>query len=182
MTALMLGTPLAVSFAFFPAFARAASTAPQSTQSDASSCLQPPQNVDLITLSDATLQSYGLPPHAMINENPTFWAQNLAHAKHRTCSIGSSKVKTKYSHHFIPSKTSSLHPNWSSSQVWADNEATAGRGTYRAATIEFNVPYISLSNPNAAVSVWAGVGGDPNYAGNGRLLEIIVCPYLWKSE
>jgi hypothetical protein len=84
--------------------------------------------------------------------------------------VGSNQAKTKYSHHFIPGKISSIHPDWSSSQNWADNEATAGRGTYRAATIEFNVPYISLSNPNAAVSVWAGVGGDQNYAGNGWVL------------
>ncbi len=126
-------------------------------------CLQPPQNVDLTTLSDAALASYGLPSHAVIRANPAFWLVALAHAKHRTCGVNKRLSRRTT----LPRHTSSDIKHITNDPNWADNEATGSRGTYRAATLTFNVPTLAPNQPSNAVdSTWTGVGGDSTYGGS----------------
>lgn len=165
--ALVLSSLLATSFGSFSTFALTVHASSKGVQSTGTTCLQPPQNVDLTSLSDAALASYGLPSHAVIHASPAFWSVALAHAKHRTCGYGkSSRGRSSF-----PRSTSSGGKHLINSANWADNEATGSRGTYRAATLTFNVPTLASSNPSNAVdSVWTGVGGDPTYAGSNAVL------------
>jgi hypothetical protein len=64
-----------------------------------SHCLQPPHNVDLMTLSDQALRSYGLPTHATLNHNPQQWEKVLAHAKKRICGSFPSKINITHNLH-----------------------------------------------------------------------------------
>ncbi len=129
-------------------------------------CLQPPHNVDLTSLSDATLKAYGLPTHATINTNPKLWLKVLAHAQNRTC--GSTPNQFKRTHGIRPYRTNASEHE---SGNWSGNAANAARGTYRYADITFNVPSISFSNSSAQVSIWAGVGGDASFSGNPVLVQ-----------
>lgn len=123
-------------------------------------CAQPPQNIDLMTLSDAELQFYGLPTHQTLDRNPQHGSQILSYAKHRTC--GTSPGKIHHQKHLKP------HTEYNSDN-WAGNEDTASRGTYRQAEVTFTVPNsapgesqnmgIGASADDDA-SFWAGVGGD----------------------
>ena len=70
------------------------------------------------------------------------------------------------SHAVTPHVVGSRDKLLTNNNIWADNEATGARGTYRAATVEFNVPYLSLSNSSADVAMWTGVGGDGNIVGS----------------
>ena len=92
-------------------------------------CLQPPQNIDLMTLTDAQLDLYGLPAHSILNRDPKQWSARLTHAKHRTC--GSYPDPLKRTHHF-PSHRSST-PNVSCfncpSTNWAGNVAIGANCT-----------------------------------------------------
>lgn len=165
--ALVLSSLLATSFDSLSAFALTVHSSSKSVQSTGTTCLQPPQNVDLTTLSDAALASYGLPSQAVIKASPAFWSVALAHAKHRTCGISKSSRRRTSS----PRLTSSGRKHLINSSNWADNEATGSRGTYRAATLTFNVPTLASNNPSNAVdSVWTGVGGDTNYGGSSVVL------------
>ncbi|GCF09111.1 G1 family glutamic endopeptidase [Dictyobacter arantiisoli] len=118
-----------------------------------------------MTLSDTELLSYGLPTHNEIKGELTFWTKALAHAKHRTCGTSISRIKTKTQIH-PPKKVE----NWLRSNNWSGNEATGNRATYRVAYVEFNVPTIATNDLHAAVSVWAGVGGDYSFGGSNAVL------------
>jgi len=85
--ALVLSSLLVTSVDSFSAFALTVHASSKSVQSTGTTCLQPPQNVDLTSLSDAALASYGLPSHAVIHASPAFWSFALAHGKHRTCGV-----------------------------------------------------------------------------------------------
>jgi hypothetical protein len=160
----MFGSLLATCFTPFPALALTTTSMHVSAQSTL--CLQPPQQTNLLTLSDAELASYGLPSHAVISESPAFWSTALAHAHHRTCSTGPSSIKKHGASPHVTSHDKLLINN----NVWADNEAVGSRGTYRAATVEFTVPTLSLSNSSADVAIWTGVGGDNNRDGGSGVL------------
>lgn len=145
--------------------------AARSQQSAVAPCLQPPQNVNLITLSDAQLQLYGLPNHATFNENPRLWTRILAHAKYHSCTPAvdgnrGPSVKRAIPHTVGCTQPGEMCPN----PNWAGNEAVGSRGTYKEADTEFYVPSISTSVVGSRVSLWAGVGGDPNFAGNSWVL------------
>lgn len=115
-----------------------------------SSCLQPPSNVNLLTLSDQTLASYGLPSHAIMDMSLSQWERVLTHAKQHTCGSFPGKLH----------RSSPIPYSGGGSSNWAGNLASGSRGTYREASADFNVPSISFSNSSAAAVNWAGVGGD----------------------
>lgn len=124
-------------------------------------CLQPPQNIDLMTLTDAQLDSYGLPTHSILDRNPKQWSARLAHAKHRTC--GSYPDPLKRTHHFPSHQSNSPNSCFGCPSVnWAGNVDTGARGTYRDGSVTVTVPNINgaLSNSNSDGSYWVGVGGD----------------------
>lgn len=112
-------------------------------------CIQPPQNINMMTLSDAQLSLYGLPSRSTLESNPAFWTVQLAYYKHRTCETGPSLLNHG---RLNPDVTASPSSNW------AGNDAYGSRGTYRAASVAFRVPGVSGSNGSVS-SFWAGVGG-----------------------
>jgi len=140
-----------------------AASPPLSEGAANSSCLQPPSNANPLSMSDAQLDSYGWPDHATINENSQKWLDLLSHARHHYCDFTSiSPVSTLSS----PNTASCPQPGSEcNSSLWSGNEAQGSRGTYREASVEFNVPSIPTSPTNALVAIWAGVGGDPAIAG-----------------
>jgi hypothetical protein len=160
-----------VSFGFsFVGTIEASPVSAHTSAMKASPCLQPPQNVDLTTLSDQALLSYGLPDHATINLNPQQWEKVLTHAKKRICGSFPSKFKI----------THNVHPDTGYSAAnWAGNVANGSRGTYRAASVEFNVPYISFNNSNAEVGIWAGVGG---VVSSYELVQAGIYTYIYKGN
>jgi hypothetical protein len=162
--------------AILPSYASAASRVTYSHRLAQNSlhttCLQPPKHVDLMKLSDAQLQAYGLPTHSMIEAQPKTWERLFSHAPHRTCG-SSPDIK-----HSIPKLTipRAIHcggtpgdmcPN----STWAGNQDVGSRGTYREAEAEFTVPGIPTSPSNAYVLVWAGVGGSDFVTKNSVLVQ-----------
>lgn len=130
-------------------------------------CLQPPQNVDLMTLSDVQLSLYGLPLRATLDQQPALWEARLSHAKHRAC--GSSPDPN----HFSASPTTTHAPNVTNQTDphWADNEAYGSRATYKQAGVDFNVPTVTNIHANHYVVVWAGVGGDATVTSPTELVQ-----------
>ena len=124
-------------------------------QYGAQQCVQPPQTIDLMTLSDAQLSLYGLPLHAILDTNPTLWESKLAHARHRTC--GTSPEPDQVSE--------------GASSNWAGNVADSGRGTFKVAEVDFRVPSIPTIASSQRVSIWAGVGGDSNHTSPVKLVQ-----------
>lgn len=128
-------------------------------------CPQPPQNVNLMTLSDAQLDLYGLPTHSMINRNPQVWTSVLAHATHRTCGSYPDPLKRSHrpvnAHHFVPA----ISCSGCYSKNWSGNVDYGQRGTYRDGSVNFTVPSINgaFSPSNSDVSTWVGVGGDSDF-------------------
>jgi hypothetical protein len=122
-------------------------------------CVQPPQNVDVMKLTDAQLSLYGLPLHAILDAQPAQWASHLQHAKQRTC--GTSPITGPATH----APDSAITPNVIGRTFlnWAGNVAYGSRGTYRVASVDFTVPSIPNISSSQRVSIWAGVGGDPDY-------------------
>lgn len=122
-------------------------------------CLQPPQNIDLTTLSDTDLSLYGLPPHSVLERQPARWRNELQYAKHRTCGThpGPKGVYSSPTHTARPSTTERNSLNW------AGNVAYGNVGTYREAGVDFTVPSPSSMLANQRVTVWAGLGGDDYY-------------------
>lgn len=145
-------------------------------QATTASCLQPPQNVNLMTLSDTQLQLYGLPTHVVFKENLKLWTRILAHAKYHSCSPAQqSKITTGPSLKsvFTPNTVGCTAPGEMCPNTnWAGNEAVGSRGTYKEADTEFFVPSISTSVVGSHVALWAGVGGDPNFGGNGSTVLV----------
>lgn len=119
-------------------------------------CPQPPQNGDLMALSDAQLQYYGLPTHAVLNENPQEWSSVLAHARHREC--GSTPDPQKKIH--LPPIRHHSNNTGYTSDAWAGNVAYGNRGTYREAVVDFNIPTVIWTGAPSDAVIWAGVGGD----------------------
>ena len=136
-------------------------------------CLQPPQNVNLMTLSDTQLQSYGLPNRATIEGNPKKWSRLLAHAKHRSCSSIPTEQQNQIPTASCPAPTSQC-----TSYNWAGNEAQGSRGTYREGSVEFIAPSISTSISDAEVALWAGVGGDPKITSSPVLVQAGLLIYV----
>lgn len=123
-------------------------------------CIQPPKNVNLMSLSDAQLQLYGLPTHQTLDSNPQKWSEELSHAKRRICGTSSSNRHHK-THHQVSGGRNSDN--------WAGNEDTGNRGTYSSATVTFTIPNEAPgenqyggrgSSADDDASFWAGVGGD----------------------
>ncbi|HLH62894.1 MAG TPA: G1 family glutamic endopeptidase [Ktedonobacteraceae bacterium] len=144
-------------------YASAASNSSKLIQKAGSVCLQPPKNIDLLTLSDAQLQSYGLPTHSIINTQPKTWARFLSHGLLHTC--GSYPDKKHSTHALtIPNAIhcGGIPGDMCPNTIWAGNEDVGSRGTYTQVTVEFKVPTIPTSPSNALVYIWAGVGGN-NY-------------------
>src|ERR1700690_4244297 len=110
-------------------------------------CIQPPANLNMKTLSDAQLAEYGLPGRPVLESDPALWSRLLAHYHHRACGTRPAPPGPKYR------ETSGSGSNW------AGNYATAGRGTFKAATVTFTVPSVTCCENYAEVSFWAGVGG-----------------------
>src|SRR5262249_6113672 len=117
-------------------------------------CLQPPQNLNPAVLSDAELQAYGLPTHAMIAESPQFWARALTHTKTRICDPAPAQHQHTPHHKRVMNGWScptpiQPHENCQNPN-WAGYEAIQNlqRGVFRSAHVEFYVPTISLSMPN----------------------------------
>jgi hypothetical protein len=144
---------LVFQFSFlFPAFAQSSPRAGTAQGSSAQNCAQPPQNVHLMTLSNAQLSLYGLPLHNVLDRNPALWSAVLAHARDHTCTSSP-----------VGGKTANVTEYYDC--CWAGNEARGSRGTYRAADVTFTIPTVSSSSPTqtSTVSFWAGVGGDNFY-------------------
>lgn len=131
-------------------------------------CLQPPTNVNLATLSDSALVSYGFPPHSVIDKNLSKWSTNFSHVKYRIC--GSSPSKDAYQHRHQMNNSSCTIGNRCDAPGWAGNVGSGSRGTFRSAQVIFTVPYIDTSNCSAHVSIWAGVGGDSGSTSGGVVL------------
>jgi hypothetical protein len=129
-------------------------------------CLQPPQHINISSLTDQQLVSYGLPPHAIIAKNPQQWAKNFAHLKHRTCGTSASKNAPR-----TRTFTNCALGTECNSNTWSGNEAGDNPGTFRTAEVSFVVPTIQTSDKNSAVSIWAGIGGDTTYTGNSVLVQ-----------
>ncbi len=135
-----------------------------------STCLQPPQNMNLMTLSDVQLRLYGLPTHSTLDRNRVKWTSLLAHAKHRTC--GSYVDPQKKTHHARTPLSPSTSCFGCAYNNWAGNIDDGSRGTYRLAEVDFSVPNIlTTSDINSHVSIWAGVGGDSLTTSNGVLVQ-----------
>jgi hypothetical protein len=111
-------------------------------------CIQPPQHLNLQTLSDAQLSLYGLPPRNIWESAPAFWSFQVAHYQHRTC--GPAPAALDY--RLRPAVTG--YP-----QNWAGNWAYGNRGTYRQAWVTFTVPRVSGQVDLSSAGFWAGVGG-----------------------
>lgn len=121
--------------------------------SGSQTCAQPPQNVDLMTLSDAQLRLYGLPQHNALDNNPAQWSVVLAHAKYHYCTSSPGvNAAAEENSPAAPDVTESF------SSSWAGNVATGARGTYRLAEVTFKVPTVSSPHSSNA-AFWAGVGG-----------------------
>ncbi|MEO6887784.1 MAG: G1 family glutamic endopeptidase [Ktedonobacteraceae bacterium] len=133
-------------------------------------CVQPPQNVDLMTLSDAQLSLYGLPLHAMLDKQPAKWASHLAHAKQRTCGTSPSTSHITHQH---PSHTAPVSNTIQRTDpIWAGNVAYGSRATYRVASVNFTVPSIPSIGSSDRVSIWAGVGGDTDFTSSVMLVQV----------
>jgi hypothetical protein len=126
-----------------------------------SSCVQPPANVDPLSLSDAQLALYGWPSHKVISQNPTAWKQHLSKAHLRVC--GTSPSRSHITHKLYRKSGESTKTSYN----WSGGEAYGSRGTFRWSSVYFDVPSISGSVGDH-VSMWAGVGGDPAYAGSSQ--------------
>ncbi len=143
--------------------------------SQQNSCLQPPQDINLTSLSDAQLLSFGLPDHNVIKSNPSLWKSILTHSKHHTCGVGKSQVVAQYARSQVTSqgrinRQTSIGCNGPNKMCpnsnWAGNEAIGSRGSYRAVTMSFQIPSVSLGvvHTHSEVGIWAGLGGDTNAA------------------
>ncbi|HLI71085.1 MAG TPA: G1 family glutamic endopeptidase [Ktedonobacteraceae bacterium] len=155
---------------FSPSFASQNASVPNAAQlesiqqSGEQKCLQPPENVNLMTLSDAQLAEYGLPPRVILDNQPAVWAAKLQHARHRTCG------STPDPRHIV-SAPAMIHtprvPDTPNAELtytnWAGNIAYGNRGTYRLATLDMHVPRIPGIGTNQYVSIWSGVGGDSDF-------------------
>ncbi len=130
------------------------------------SCLQPPTNVNLSTLSDAQLALYGFPAHTAMNQDRARWEGALAHARHRIC--GSSTATSAQQRvngpadgqiaNVVASKRFGFH--------WAGDSAYSSRNTFNDVSDTFYVPALQPSlYGTASVSFWVGLGGDPQSAG-----------------
>ncbi len=64
------------------------------------------------------------------------------------------------------------------SKNWTGNEAVASRGTYTQAKMDFIVPTITGSPAGDRVSVWAGLGGDPDVTTPSVLVQAGVDSYI----
>jgi hypothetical protein len=135
----------------------------------AQSCPQPPQNVDLMTLSDAQLEYYGLPTHDILNQDPQGWSALLAHAKHRAC--GSTPDPQKKIH-LPPARQHGTGNTGYTAPTWAGNVAYGSRGTYREAVVDFYVPTVVWNGSiDAELSIWAGVGGDTGQTSPAKVVQ-----------
>ncbi|BCL80180.1 hypothetical protein ccbrp13_26450 [Ktedonobacteria bacterium brp13] len=119
-------------------------------------CLQPPQNANLLDLSDVQLIQYGLPTHAVIDQNLSQWKHELVYTKHRSC--GSQPTKSSITHLLHPQPKTIKNTLYSYN--WSGYVASAGRGTYSASMVTFNVPSLAANTSGSHVSIWAGMGGD----------------------
>jgi hypothetical protein len=129
-----------------------------SKQMSAGACLQPPQGVNLMQLSNAQLRMYDFPTHDVLEANPAHWAAVLSHARHHVC--GSKPNPRHLQMPDCPQPGSICH-----SPVWAGNEASewpVQRGVYREAEVIAAVPTIQTYDSTAQVAIWAGLGGDGN--------------------
>jgi hypothetical protein len=120
-------------------------------------CSQPPQNINLMALTDSQLSLYGLPLHALIDQNPQYWSNLFAHIKQHVCDT--SPASSHRTHQLRPGSRSSASLLYS--QNWAGNVDYGNRGTYRIASVDFYVP--KITNLYSDVSFWAGVGGDGDF-------------------
>ncbi len=135
-------------------------------QAASAACPQPPQNVDLMTLSDAQLQLYGLPPHQVLNQDPKEWSYLLAHAHHRDC--GSTPDSHKHTQLPHPRQSGIIN---GTSPNWAGNVAYGSRGTYREAAVDFYIPTLAPVVNDSWVSIWAGVGGDGTQTSPAKVVQ-----------
>lgn len=119
-------------------------------------CLQPPQNTNLLNLTDTQLIEYGLPTHALIAKNQAQWQQELVHSKHRSC--GSAPSGKNITHVLRPQHQKVKNTLYASN--WSGYVANSNRGTYTASMVTFNVPTLQASASGSHVSIWAGIGGD----------------------
>ncbi len=124
------------------------------TSSTSASCLQPPANVDLTTLSDAQLAVYGLPARARYQGRLAYWKKLIQHAKHRYCGP-LVKLNKQFSHE-------TLHRPYTreiDNDTWAGNIAIDH--SYNEVESTWNVPCVSTSSYRPAeVYQWVGLGGD----------------------
>jgi hypothetical protein len=136
-------------------------------QEGEANCLQPPANVNLLTLSDAQLVLYGLPPHAVINQNPAAWEAQLAHARHRICASSPATSGQQAGNGPASTQMANVTESKRYSPRWGGNGAYGARGTYHSVSAEFYVPSVQPSNltQNSTVSFWVGLGGDQAQAG-----------------
>jgi hypothetical protein len=137
-------------------------------QEGEASCLQPPTNVNLLTLSDAQLALYGFPAHAVINQDRPRWENTLAYARHRVC--GSSPATS--AQRIVNGPTGTQMANVTVSKQygfhWGGDSSYWSSGAFRSAVANFYVPALQPSSPtqNSYVSFWVGLGGDAARAGS----------------
>lgn len=123
------------------------------TAQQVSECLQPPANIDVSTLSDIQLASYGFPKRPQDATVLARWQILVRHAKHRSCTSKPGVIR---------------NVSQESSQNWSGNVAI--NGGYQEVVAYYDVPCVSSSPRNAFSSHWVGLGGDGN-DGGGNLVQ-----------
>jgi hypothetical protein len=178
--ALYLASSLLVFTAIFATFAHSSHAYAQGIQRTAPlTCPQPPQNVNLMTLSDTQLRLYGLPSRATINENTKEWAFLFSHAKHRICGSYPDPQKRI---HVLRSAVSTGPYTGFSAPNWAGNVTEGNRGEYRDAQVDLYVPAISLNVYNALASFWTGVGGDSDFTSPAKVVQAgVTAQVVWNG-
>ncbi len=117
------------------------------------SCPQPPQNVDLSTLSNAQLDTYGLPRRPTDGARMPKWKKVLSHAKHRVCGKGTpTNTGTQNT------SVEQAQPNscTNCSEVFAGNYATGGG--YTEIWSNWYVPCLQTTHSGKSIT-WIGIEG-----------------------
>ncbi|HKW19885.1 MAG TPA: G1 family glutamic endopeptidase [Ktedonobacterales bacterium] len=117
----------------------------------AGTCLQPPTNLDLATLSDSALVQYGLLPRPRDVSQIAKWEEVIHHSLHRSCSqVATNRVAGRHN-----------------TDNWAGNVAT-GSG-YTDIYANWHVPCVSGTTRPSYSAQWVGLAG---YTNGGNLLQI----------
>lgn len=159
-----------ICLAAFSPIAHAAASSP-SGRSSSVNCVQPPNNVDPATFTDAQLDMYGL-PHWRPGKSLSQWQWVVRAAKHRECSTRPMPTSSYWS----PSPVTATSVE--ASKNWAGNIGI--NYGYQEAIGYWNVPCLQLLLKTGYSVAWVGLGGDGN-DGGGNLLQAGSSSYEYKD-